>query len=63
MADDNVFFDNTVQMIDTLQKAAIPFEMMTYPGKRHGIVGEAETTQMWNMYLDFFNRNLKSGSE
>ena len=59
MADDNVFFDNTVQMIDTLQKAAIPFEMMTYPGKRHGIVGEAETTQMWNMYLDFFNRNLK----
>jgi len=61
MADDNVFFDNTVQMIDALQKAAIPFEMMTYPGKRHGIVGEAETTQMWNMYLEFFNRNLKGG--
>jgi alpha-beta hydrolase superfamily lysophospholipase len=34
---------------------------MTYPGKRHRIVGEAENTQMWNMYLDFFNRNLKSG--
>jgi dipeptidyl-peptidase-4 len=60
MADDNVFFDHTVQMIDALQEAAIPFEMMTYPGKRHRIVGEAENTQMWNMYLDFFNRNLKS---
>jgi dipeptidyl-peptidase-4 len=59
MADDNVFFDNTVQMIDALQEAAIPFEMMTYPGKRHRIVGEAENTQLWNMYLEFFNRNLK----
>jgi len=61
MADDNVFFDNTVQMIDALQKAAIPFEMMTYPGKRHRIVGEAENTQLWNMYLEFFQRNLKAG--
>lgn len=59
MADDNVFFDNTVQMIEALQKAAIPFEMMTYPGKRHRIVGEAENTQLWNMYLDFFNRHLQ----
>ncbi|NND57732.1 MAG: S9 family peptidase, partial [Xanthomonadales bacterium] len=58
MADDNVFFDHTVQMIDALQKAALPFEMMTYPGKRHRIVGEAENTQMWNMYLKFFNRHL-----
>jgi len=48
-----------VQMIDALQEAAIPFEMMTYPGKRHRIVGEAENTQLWNMYLEFFNRNLK----
>jgi dipeptidyl-peptidase-4 len=59
MADDNVFFDNTVQMIDALQEASIPFEMMTYPGKRHGIVGEAEKIHLWNMCLEFFNRNLK----
>jgi dipeptidyl-peptidase-4 len=58
MADDNVFFDHTVQMIDALQKAALPFEMMTYPGKRHRIVGEAENIQMWNMYLEFFDRHL-----
>jgi dipeptidyl-peptidase-4 len=59
MADDNVFFDNTVQMISALQKAAKPFEMMTYPGKRHRIVGEAENTQLWNLYLDYFDRHLK----
>ena len=58
MADDNVFFDHTVQMVEALQKAAKPFEMMTYPGKRHRIVGEAETTQLWNLYLDFFGRHL-----
>ena len=58
MADDNVFFDHTVQMIEALQQAARPFEMMTYPGKRHRIVGEAENTQLWNLYLDFFRRHL-----
>jgi len=58
MADDNVFFDHSVQIIEALQKAARPFEMMTYPGKRHRIVGEAETTQLWNLYLDFFGRHL-----
>jgi len=59
MADDNVFFDNTVQMINALQESAKPFEMMTYPGKRHRIVGEAENTQLGNMFLSFFKRHLK----
>jgi dipeptidyl-peptidase-4 len=59
MADDNVFFDNTVQIIEALQKAARPFEMMTYPGQRHRIVGEAENTQLWNLYLAFFARYLR----
>jgi dipeptidyl-peptidase-4 len=60
MADDNVFFDHTVQMIDALQEAARPFEMMTYPGKRHGIVGDAEKTHLWNLYMDFFRRHLQA---
>jgi dipeptidyl-peptidase-4 len=60
MADDNVFFDHTVQMIDALQEAARPFEMMTYPGKRHGIVGDAEKTHLWNLYMDFFQRHLQA---
>jgi len=58
MADDNVFFDHTVQIVEALQKNARPFEMMTYPGQRHRIVGEAENTQLWNLYLTFFGRYL-----
>jgi dipeptidyl-peptidase-4 len=61
MADDNVFFDNTVQMIDALQEAAAPFEMMSYPGKRHGITGEAESAHLWNMFLEFLDRELDAG--
>ena len=61
MADDNVFFDNTVQMIDALQEAAAPFEMMSYPGKRHGITGEAESAHLWNMFLEFLDRKLAAG--
>ena len=59
MADDNVFFDNTVQMIDALQEAAMQFERMTYPGKRHRITGEAENIHLWNLHLEFFDRHLK----
>jgi len=62
MADDNVFFDNTVQIIDALQEGSKPFELMTYPGKRHRIVGEAENRHLWNLYLDFFERHLKDGT-
>jgi dipeptidyl-peptidase-4 len=61
MADDNVFFDNSVQLMDALQESSKPFELMTYPGKRHRIVGEAENTHMWKMFLNFFDRNLKDG--
>jgi dipeptidyl-peptidase-4 len=60
MADDNVFFDHTVKMIDALQEAGKPFEMMTYPGKRHRITGEAETAHLWRLHLDFFNRTLRA---
>jgi len=59
MADDNVFFDNTVQMIDALQKAGKSFDLMTYPGKRHRITGEAQQAHMYHMYKDFFERHLK----
>ena len=59
MADDNVVFDNTVQMIDALQEQSKPFEMMTYPGKRHRITGEAENIHLWNLHLEFFDRHLK----
>jgi len=59
MADDNVFFDNSVKLMSVLQNAGKPFELMTYPGKKHGIRGEATRAHLWNLALDFLNRKLK----
>ena len=37
--DDNVHIQNTYQLADTLQKLNKPFELMVYPGQRHGFLG------------------------
>ena len=59
MADDNVFFDNSVKLMSVLQNAGKPFELMTYPGKKHGIRGEATRVHLFNMKLDFYKRTLR----
>ncbi|WP_262695384.1 S9 family peptidase [Kordiimonas aquimaris] len=59
MADDNVFFDHTVKLLSVLQNKGKKFELMTYPGKKHGIRGAKTRTHLWNQALDFFNRSLK----
>jgi dipeptidyl-peptidase-4 len=56
--DDNVLFQNTMQMIDALEREGKQFEFMLYPQKTHGVGGEAEH-QMEASMLDFFDRNLK----
>jgi dipeptidyl-peptidase-4 len=40
MMDDNVHMQNSVQLVDALQKAGKDFEMMFYPQSRHGIGGQ-----------------------
>lgn len=59
MADDNVFFDHTVKLLSVLQNKGKQFELMTYPGKKHGIRGEKTRIHLWNQALDFFDRQLK----
>ena len=39
MADDNVLFTNATQLMSQLQSAGTPFELMTYPGAKHGLRG------------------------
>lgn len=39
MADDNVLFTNATQLMSQLQQAGTPFELMTYPGAKHGLRG------------------------
>ncbi len=59
MADDNVTFDNTTRLMADFQKAGKMFEVMTYPGQRHGIRGEALQIHLMKTRLAFLDRHLK----
>ena len=56
--DDNVLFQNSMQMLDALQRANKPFETMIYPQKAHGVSGPARK-HMLEAMTAFFDRNLK----
>lgn len=60
MADDNVIFENTTRVINALQENSQPFEMMLYPGQRHGVRGNPRQLQQWRTYLDFLDRTIGS---
>jgi dipeptidyl-peptidase-4 len=63
MADDNVIFENSTRVINALQASSQPFEMMLYPGQRHGVRGNERQLQQWRTYLDFFDRTIGTRSE
>ncbi|GIV57289.1 MAG: peptidase S9 [Rhodothermaceae bacterium] len=56
--DDNVHFQNTIQMADRLQAADRPFQMMVYPGRNHGIFGGKTRLHLFRMATDFIRENL-----
>jgi dipeptidyl-peptidase-4 len=58
MADDNVTFDNTTQFIAALQQANVPFEMMAYPGQRHGLYSRWASRHAAETTLNFFDRTI-----
>jgi dipeptidyl-peptidase-4 len=57
--DDNVHFQNSMQMIDALIKAGKQFRLMIYPNKTHGIAGTDARTHLFHMIDDHFVRELK----
>lgn len=60
MADDNVVFQNSVKLMKALQEAGKPFELMTYPGEKHGFRATANKIHRDTLILDFFDRHLKA---
>jgi dipeptidyl-peptidase-4 len=56
--DDNVHFQNTVQMASALENAGKDFFMVVYPEKTHAITG-APHRQMLDEMTKFFGDNLK----
>ena len=58
MADDNVVFENSTRIMAALQNQSTPFDLMLYPGERHGVQTPAKEAQLWQTYLAFFERTL-----
>ena len=59
MADDNVTFDNSTRIYAQLQTMKKPFEMMTYPGQRHGVADEDMKVHLMQTKLAFLARHLR----
>ncbi len=58
MADDNVLFTNSTVLMSALQQRGRPFELMTYPGAKHGLRGRDNLHRL-RLTEDFFDRCLK----
>lgn len=56
--DDNVLFQNTMQMVEAFEKAGKLFDQMIFPQKTHG-VGGVMRKEILEKQTDFFERNLK----
>jgi dipeptidyl-peptidase-4 len=61
MADDNVTFDNSTRVFAILQEENKEFEMMTYPGQRHGVGGEGISEHRLGTTMRFLDKYLKAG--
>lgn len=58
MADDNVLFTNATKLMAALQERDIAFELMTYPGSKHGLQERWVAVHRFKLICDFFRRHL-----
>jgi dipeptidyl-peptidase 4 len=59
MADDNVLFTNSTMLMQRLQSQGKPFDLMTYPGGKHGLIRSPDTGRhYYETVLRFFEREL-----
>ena len=58
--DDNVHFQNSVQMINALISAGKQFRLMIYPNKTHSISGKDARVHLFTMIEEHFERELKN---
>lgn len=56
--DDNVHFQNSMELANALVKNNKPFDFMVYPNKNHGIYGGYTRTHLYNKILKFVKENL-----
>jgi len=63
MADDNVLFAHSTALMKKLQDLQKPFELMTYPGGKHGLIRQNVAGLHAHAYMvRFFDRELGMGA-
>ncbi|MGA2190986.1 MAG: S9 family peptidase [Steroidobacteraceae bacterium] len=58
MADDNVLFLNSTKLFRRLQDLGKPFDVMVYPGAKHGLTRQHDGRHAYATILHFFKENL-----
>ena len=61
-ADDNVHFQNSVQMVEAMVQKNIDFESAYYPNKNHGIFGGNTTFHLWSKMTNWLYQNLSNSN-
>lgn len=59
MADDNVLFSHSTELMRVMQDAGVAFELMTYPGSKHALQERSVAIHRYRYLLEFFRRNLR----
>ncbi len=59
--DDNVHFQNTVQLSQALEEANRQFSLRIYPNKAHAIAGAEARVNLFGLLTDFVSRHLGAG--
>ncbi len=58
-SDDNVHFQNSIQMIQAMVSRNVQFQFMPYPQMGHGISAKESRIHLFTMMLEFLDRNLR----
>lgn len=56
--DDNVHFQNSMEMVNALVAANKDFDFFAYPDRNHGIYGGNTRIHLFNMMMDFVKENF-----
>ena len=59
MADDNVLFLHSTKLFRKLQDLGKPFEVMVYPGAKHGLLRQHDGRHAYATILRFFEETLR----
>jgi len=59
MADDNVLFTHTSRLMHALQETGVLFDLMAYPGAKHGLAGRRTGLHRFRVIEAFLARHLE----